>query len=55
MKTKEIECRFLEIGFAKYRGKKIFILNPLPDQKHIHEELVSFDGVVLNGNLDLVK
>ena len=42
---------FLEMGFAHYRGKKIFVLNPLPNQKYVEDELVSFDPVVLNGNV----
>lgn len=42
---------FLEMGFAHYRGKKIFILNPLPDQKYINEELTSFNGIILDGDL----
>lgn len=46
---------FLEMGFAKYRGKKIFILNPLPDQKYISEELAAFDGIVLNGDINSLK
>ena len=46
---------FLEMGFAKYRGKRIFILNPMPDQKYIHEELFSFEGSVLDGDLDKIN
>lgn len=45
---------FLEIGFAYYRGKKIFLLNPPPKQAYIADELVSFDGTVLSGNLSLI-
>lgn len=43
---------FLEMGFANYRGKKIFVLNPLPDQKYISEELLSFGALILNGDLN---
>lgn len=42
---------FLEMGFAHYLGKKIFLVNPLPKQKYIDDELVSFDPIVLNGDL----
>lgn len=45
---------FLEMGFAKYRGKKIYILNPLPDQKYINDELLSIDGQVINGDLSKI-
>ena len=46
---------FLEMGFARYRGKKIFILNQLPDQKYISEELASFEGIILNGDIESIK
>ena len=45
---------FLEMGFAHYRGKKIFVLNPLPYQKYIDDELQSYDGVILNGDVSKV-
>lgn len=45
---------FLEMGYAKYKGKKIFVLNPLPNQPYIRDELVSFEPIVLNGNLSLI-
>ncbi len=45
---------FLEMGYAKYKGKKIFLLHPLPDQKYIEDELVSFEPIVLNGDLSLI-
>lgn len=46
---------FIEMAFAHYKGKKIFILNPLPNQKYIDDELLSFDGIILNGNLNSIK
>ncbi len=46
---------FLEIGLAHYRNKKIFMFNPLPDQKYIHEELVSFNGIILHGDVSKIK
>lgn len=45
---------FLEMGYAKYKGKKIFVLNPLPDQRYIRDELVSFEPIALNGDLSLI-
>lgn len=46
---------FLEMGFAYYLKKKIFVLNPLPDQSYIIDELLTFDPTVLNGNLNKIK
>jgi len=46
---------FLEMGFAYYRKKKIYTLNPLPNQPYIIDELLTFDLVVLNGELDKIK
>lgn len=43
---------FLEIGFAHYRDKKIFLLNPFPDQPYIIDEIETIDPVVLNGKID---
>jgi len=42
---------FLEIGYAHYRKKKIFVLNPLPNQAYIADELLSFNPIVVNGDL----
>src|SRR3989344_8453609 len=39
---------FLEMAFAHYRGKKIFVLNPLPNQKYIDDELKAYDVVILS-------
>ena len=46
---------FLEMGYAKYKGKKIFLLNPLPSQKYIEDELVSFEPIVLDGDLSRIS
>ncbi|MCE9628705.1 MAG: hypothetical protein K8Q91_01790 [Candidatus Vogelbacteria bacterium] len=46
---------FLEMGFAHYRGKKIFALNTLPDQKYISDELLSFDPIILNGDISNIS
>jgi len=45
---------FLEMGYAYYLKKKIFCLNPLPDQPYISDELVSFKSTILNGNLSKI-
>lgn len=46
---------FLEMGFAHYHKKKIFTLNPLPDQPYIIDELQTINPIVLNGNLSTIK
>ncbi len=46
---------FLEMGFAHYRKKKIYVLNQLPNQKYIIDELLTFDPIILNGKLNLIK
>ncbi|MCJ7804223.1 hypothetical protein MUP35_00610 [Patescibacteria group bacterium] len=46
---------FLEMGFAHYRKKKIYILNPLPKQDYIIDELLTFEPIILNGRLNLIK
>ncbi len=46
---------FLEMGFAHYRGKKIYSLNELPDQKYISDELLSFEPVILNGDISKIS
>jgi hypothetical protein len=42
---------FLEIGFAHYRKKKIYLLNPAPNQQYIKDEIETIDPMVLNGDL----
>ncbi len=46
---------FLEMGFAYYRRKKIFTLNPLPNQPYIIDELSTFEPIVLNGKVEDIK
>lgn len=46
---------FLEIGFAHYRDKKIFFLNPVPDQSYIIDEIQTIDPIVIDGNIDNIK
>lgn len=43
---------FLEMGYAYYRKKKIFTLNPLPDQPYILDELLTFVPINLSGKLE---
>ena len=46
---------FIEIGFAHYLGKKIYILNPLPDQPYIKDELEAINPFVLNNDLTKIR
>jgi hypothetical protein len=46
---------FMELGFAHYRGKKIYLLNPSPDQPYIIDEIQTIDPIVLNGDLKNLK
>lgn len=39
---------FLEMGFAYYRKKKIYTLNPLPNQPYIIDELLTIEPTVIN-------
>jgi len=41
----------MEIAIAFEHAKKIFVLNPLPNDSH-YEELISMSPICLNGNLD---
>lgn len=42
---------FLEIGFAHYLGRKIYLLNPIPDQPYIIDEILTIDPIVLEGTV----
>lgn len=42
---------FLEMGFAHVLGKKIFLLNPIPEMMYT-AEMKAMHPVVLNGQLD---
>jgi nucleoside 2-deoxyribosyltransferase len=46
---------FLEIGFAHYQKKKIFLLNPIPNQPYIIDELETIEPQIINGDYSLVK
>jgi hypothetical protein len=42
---------FLELGFAHYLGKRIYLLNPVPDQPYILDEVLTIGAKVLDGDL----
>jgi len=49
---------FAEIMFAFYYNKKVFFLNPIPNNdklSHMIEEVEAVKPIILNGNLDLIK
>lgn len=41
---------FLEIGFAHYKKKKIFFLNPIPDQSYIIDEIETVEPQIINSD-----
>ena len=46
---------FLEMGFAHVLGKRIYLLNPIPDFDYFREEIEAMDPVVLGGNLNEIE
>ncbi|MFA6601629.1 MAG: hypothetical protein WCT02_02090 [Candidatus Paceibacterota bacterium] len=45
----------MEIGFAYVNDKKIFLLNPIPDEVSYADEIKAMAGLVLNGDLKGIK
>ena len=47
---------FIEMAAAHYFGKPIFVLNELPQQDYIRDELLAFDNMtVLDGDLTRIE
>lgn len=46
---------FLEIGYAHVLNKRIYLLNEMPEQAYIKDELEAMDIVVINGDLIRIK
>ena len=42
---------FLELGFAHYLGKRIYLLHPIPDQPYILDEVLAMGANVLDGDV----
>jgi nucleoside 2-deoxyribosyltransferase len=42
---------FLELGFAHYLGKTIYLLHPIPDQPYILDEILAIGAQVLDGDV----
>lgn len=45
---------FLEMGYAHCLNKKIYVLNNLPNQKYINDELHAFNSTILNSKLTIL-
>lgn len=46
---------FLEIGYAHVLNKRIYLLNDMPDQSYIKDELEAMEPTVINGDLSKIK
>lgn len=44
----------MEIGFAHILGKKIFLLNPVPDM-HYKSEIEAVEPIILDGDMAGIK
>jgi len=45
----------MEIGFAHVSDKKVFLLNPIPEDVSYSDEIKAMTDVVLNGDLDKIN
>lgn len=45
---------FLEMGYAYILGKKVFLMNNVPDIELIAQEVEALQPIILKGNLNLV-
>ncbi len=45
---------FLEIGFAYVLGKKIYLLNPIPDIPLYSAEIIGMKPTILHGKVELI-
>jgi hypothetical protein len=41
----------VELGFAHYLGKRVYLLNPVPDQPYILDEVLAIVAKVLDGDV----
>lgn len=46
---------FLEIGFAYVLGKKIFLMNPIPEIEYYKTEIEAMKPTVINGDLSRIQ
>lgn len=45
----------MEIGFAHVNDKKVFLLNPIPEEVSYKDEIVAMTDLVLDGNLNNIN
>lgn len=45
----------MEIGFAHVLGKRIFLMNPIPDIEYYRSEIEAVKPVVINSNLKKIE
>jgi hypothetical protein len=45
----------MEIGFAYVNNKKVFLLNPIPEEVSYTDEIKAMVGTVLDGDLNKIK
>ena len=46
---------FLEIGFAYVLGRKIFLLNPIPEVEYYKSEIEAARPIILHGDLNEIR
>lgn len=46
---------FLEIGYAHCLNKKIFFLNPIPEQDYIRDEIKAAEPIVIDQDLTKIS
>ena len=46
---------FLEIGYAYILGKKIFLMNDIPEIELIKQEIEAIQPIIINGNLNKIN
>lgn len=44
----------MEIGFAHVNDKKVFLLNPIPEDVHYIDEIKAMTDVIINGDLSKI-
>jgi hypothetical protein len=44
----------MELGFAYVHGKKIFMLNPIPDMQY-RAEIEAVEPIIINGDINLIR
>lgn len=46
---------FLEMGFAHILGKKIYLMNEIPEEEIIKQEIEAFQPIIINGDLNKIN